>query len=202
MPMHHEPKKTTMVAVSAPSGAGKTTVCRALLEQNPNYRLSISATTRKPRPNEREGVHYFFLSKEEFMRRVKNEEFLEYQEVHGNLYGTLKSQVQELMEQGFTVLFDIDVYGALNIKKQYPEALLVFLMPPSLEELKKRLRERKTDNEEEIEKRLRRLPEEYAQAEKFDYIVINRDLAETVRQIQNIIKNHQKQRQNVSQSTV
>jgi guanylate kinase len=186
-----------LVILSAPSGAGKSTICRLLLERNPDFRVSISATTRAPRKTEKDGVHYFFLSEEEFFRKVKNDEFLEHEEVHGNYYGTLKSSVNALMDKGYTVLFDIDVNGALQIKKQHPDAMLVFIRPPSLEELKRRLRNRQTDDEAEIQHRLERLPLEYAKAALFDYDIVNDDLIATVDQIEQLIRKHQHQRANV-----
>jgi len=186
-----------LVVLSAPSGGGKSTICRLLLERNPDFRVSISATTRAPRKTEKEGVHYYFLSEKDFFDKVEKGEFIEYAEVHGNYYGTLKSAVKELQEKGYTVLFDIDVIGALNIKKQYPEAMLVFIRPPSLEELKRRLRNRQTDDEAEIQHRLERLPMEYAKAEHFDYDIVNDDLMATVEQIEQLIHKHQRQRENV-----
>lgn len=186
-----------LVVLSAPSGGGKSTICRLLLERNPDFRVSISATTRAPRKTEKEGVHYYFLSEKDFFDRVEKGDFIEYAEVHGRYYGTLKSAVKELQEKGYTVLFDIDVIGALNIKKQYPDAMLVFIRPPSLEELKRRLRNRQTDDEAEIQHRLERLPMEYAKAEHFDYDIVNDDLMATVAQIEQLIRKHQRQRENV-----
>ncbi len=178
-----------LVALSAPSGAGKTTICKELLERNPDFQLSISATTRKARDNEIHGRDYFFLSEDDFLKKVEAGEFLEYEQVHGNYYGTLKSTVDDMLRQGHIILFDIDVNGAINIKKQYPEALLIFIRPPSLEELKERLKNRKADDESEIKKRLERLPEEYAKAVLFDHEVVNEDLVCTIDQIERIVRN-------------
>jgi guanylate kinase len=190
-----QPQKATpkgkLVALSAPSGAGKSTIAKLLLERNPDFKLSISATTRPPRFTETHGVDYYFMSKEEFLERVARGEFLEYEEVHGNYYGTLKATIDELLSQGATVILDIDVNGALNIKKHFPNALLIFIKPPSIEELRRRLMSRKTETPETIEKRLQRLPLEYEKAEKFDVQVINDNLEETIRKIEEIIKNHQ-----------
>lgn len=187
-----------LVVLSAPSGGGKSTICKLLLERNADFRVSISATTRAPRKTEKEGVHYYFLSDKEFFAKVENGEFIEYAEVHGRYYGSLKSAVNELLAKGYTVLFDIDVIGALNIKKQHPEAMLVFIRPPSLEELKRRLRNRQTDDEKEIQKRLERLPMEYAKAAEFDYDIINDDLLATVEKIEQLIRKHQSQGDHVS----
>ena len=180
-----------LVAISAPSGAGKTTICKLLAQRNPDFRISISATTRPPRQNEKNGVDYFFLSPEEFQKYIREGKFLEYENVHGHYYGTLKSVVEQLLQKGYTVLFDIDVNGALHIKQQFPETILIFIRPPSLEELKRRLRERKTERPEEIARRLQRLPEEYGKARYFDYDIVNEDLEKTVQQIEEIIRKHQ-----------
>ncbi len=180
-----------LVVLSAPSGAGKTTICKKLVERNPDFRISVSATTRPPRPGEVDGVDYYFISPEEFQQKIARGEFLEYENVHGNYYGTLRETVEELLDNGFTVLFDIDVNGALKIKQQYPDAILIFIRPPSLEELKRRLRKRKTERPEEIEKRLQRLPEEYQKAVFFDYEVVNDDLLRTLLTIEKIIRTKQ-----------
>ncbi len=189
-----------LVVLSSPSGGGKTTICKALVSQNPDYKISVSATTRPARDNESNGVDYLFLSSQEFFQRVKNDEFLEYEEVHGNYYGTLKSDVQKLLEEGYTVIFDIDVNGALSIKKKFPEAILIFIRPPSLAELKRRLRARKTEDPDSIEKRLQRLPREYAKAKFFDYDIVNEELKKTIDQVQQIIETHQRRETYVSNS--
>ena len=190
--------KPQLIVLSSPSGGGKTTICKLLAEENPDFRISVSATTRKPRPNEKDATDYFFISQKEFFQRVENKEFLEFEEVHGHYYGTLKSTVQDLLDRGFSVLFDIDVNGAMSIKKHYPKAILIFVRPPSLTELKKRLRARKTDNEYDIERRLKRLPVEYAKAEFFDYDIVNHELDKTVNEIHNIIRERQQKETHVS----
>ena len=192
-------KKPQLVVLSSPSGGGKTTICRRLVKKNDTFRISVSATTRQPRSHEIDGVHYHFISNEAFQDRIRHNAFLEYEIVHGNYYGTLKQQVEGLLQDGYSVIFDIDVYGALKIKDQYPEAILIFIRPPSLEELKHRLKMRKSDSEGEIHFRLQRLPEEYAQAEYFDYDIINDDLNKTVTEILKIIDEKQKQEHHVSQ---
>ncbi len=194
--------QSRLVVLSAPSGGGKTTITKILAERNPNYKISISATTRPRRSFEKDGVDYDFLSEEQFFEKVRNGEFLEHEEVHGNRYGTLKARIESLLDDGYTVLFDIDVYGALNIKKQYPDAVLIFIRPPSMDELKDRLKKRKTDTSAEIEKRLSRLPEEYAKSVFFDYDVVNNDLEQTVEKITHIIENAQKQVSHVSNKPV
>jgi len=188
-----------LIALSAPSGSGKTTICHKLLERNPDFRLSISATTRPPRHSEQHGVDYFFLSEEDFRGKISRGEFLEYEKVFDHYYGTLRKTVEDYLRQGYSVLFDIDVNGALRIKQKYPTALLIFVRPPSLEELKRRLRNRKTDDPAEIEKRLKRLPEEYEKSKYFDHVVVNDDLERTVAEIEQIIRNYQEQLNHVSQ---
>lgn len=190
--------KPVLVALSAPSGAGKSTICQMLVERNPDFVISVSATTRKKRPNEIDGVHYYFLEKPEFERLIRENAFLEYEEVHGNYYGTLREKLDELRAAGKTVLFDIDVNGALNIKKADPRALLIFIKPPSLEELRRRLQARGTDSPAEIEKRLTRLELEYQKSELFDKIVINDDLETAVLEVENLIRTHQRECADVS----
>jgi len=190
--MSNKNGKSLLIVLSAPSGGGKTTICRELLKLHSDLKLSISATTRAPRPHETNGHDYLFLTEAEFNDKIRNKEFLEYEEVHGKLYGTLKSNVQKLLSRGNNVVFDVDVKGALNIKKEFPEAILIFIRPPSLEELQKRLKNRKAETAEEIENRLKRLPEEYAHASYFDYDITNNILNETVERITAIINNHKK----------
>lgn len=186
-----------LVVIAAPSGGGKTTVAHGLVERNPDFAISISATTRPARHNEVEGEHYVFLSKDAFFARVQADEFLEYEEVHGNYYGTLKSTVQQLIGEGKTVIFDIDVNGALRLKAKYPDMLLIFLQPPSVDALRKRLRGRQTDDLRQIEKRLQRLPQELEKAQYFDVNVQNAQLDLTIAQIEKIIRDHQKRYRHV-----
>ncbi len=187
-----------LIVISAPSGAGKTTVCKMLMARNNKIQISVSATTRPARATEEDGVDYIFLSQNEFKLKVNGNEFLEHEIVHGYHYGTLKSEVEKLLSQGFDVIFDIDVNGALTIKRKYPDAILIFLKPPSLDELKDRLKRRKSDNPDEIEKRLTRLPQEYQKSERFDYIVINDDLSRTVEIVEQILIENKKESQDVS----
>lgn len=187
-----------LIVISAPSGAGKTTVCKMLMARNNKIQISVSATTRPARATEEDGVDYIFLSQNEFKFKVNGNEFLEHEIVHGYHYGTLKSEVEKLLSQGFDVIFDIDVNGALTIKRKYPDAILIFLKPPSLDELKDRLKRRKSDNPDEIEKRLTRLPQEYQKSERFDYIVINDDLSRTVEIVEQILIENKKESQDVS----
>lgn len=167
-----------LIIFSAPSGSGKSTIINYLLTQNLNLSFSISATSRAPRGTEQNGVEYFFLTPEEFKQRIANDEFLEYEEVYKDrFYGTLKAQVEKQLAAGQNVIFDVDVVGGRNIKKFYGDrALSVFIQPPSLEELRKRLTGRGTDAPEVIESRLAKATFELSYAEKFDVVIVNDNL--------------------------
>ena len=160
---------------SAPSGSGKTTIVKHLLKRDFNLEFSISATSRPKRKNEVDGKDYYFLSTEDFKEKIANNEFLEWEEVYeGCYYGTLKTEVERIRNNGKNVIFDVDVAGGVNIKKYYKdEALSIFIQPPSIQELEKRLRGRNTDNEEVITKRVEKFNYELTFAEKFDKIIIN-----------------------------
>ena len=177
------------ILFSAPSGCGKTTIIKELMASEATERLdpkslafSISATSRKPRGDEQHGTDYYFLSEEEFRRRVAADEFLEWEEVYaGTCYGTLKSEVQRLWDEGKVIVFDVDVNGGRNLKRYFgDQALSIFVMPPSLEVLEQRLRNRGTDSEEAIAKRLGRSAEELKQAPHFDRTIVNDDLRHAV----------------------
>lgn len=167
-----------LIIFSAPSGSGKSTIINYLLKQNLNLAFSISATSRPPRGTEQHGVEYFFLSPEEFRQRIANDEFLEYEEVYEDrFYGTLKAQIERQLEAGQNVVFDVDVVGGCNIKQFYGErALSIFIQPPSIEELRKRLEGRGTDTPEVIEDRLAKASYELTFAPKFDKVIVNDDL--------------------------
>ena len=171
------------------SGSGKSTIINYLLTQNLNLSFSISATSRPPRGKERHGVEYFFLSPEEFRQRIANNEFLEYEEVYENrFYGTLKAQVEKQLEAGQNVIFDVDVVGGCNIKKYYgSRALSVFIQPPSVEELRKRLQGRGTDAPEVIESRIAKAEFELGFADKFDTVIVNDDLEKAKAQRMSIL---------------
>jgi guanylate kinase len=164
-----------LIIFSAPSGAGKTTIVRHLLEQNLNLEFSISATSRGMRHTETNGKDYYFLTEEEFKSKIDNNEFLEWEEVYsGTFYGTLKSEVERIRKNGKNVIFDVDVVGGCNIKKYYgDEALAVFVQPPSVEELRNRLISRSTDSSEVIEKRVAKAEYELTFANQFDRIIVN-----------------------------
>lgn len=183
-----------LIIFSAPSGSGKSTIINYLLTQNLNLSFSISATSRAPRGTEQNGVEYFFLTPEEFKQRIANDEFLEYEEVYKDrFYGTLKAQVEKQLAAGQNIIFDVDVVGGCNIKKFYGDrALSVFIQPPSLEELRKRLTGRGTDAPEVIESRLAKATFELSYAEKFDVVIVNDNLekaqAEALKTIRDFIQ--------------
>ena len=167
-----------LIIFSAPSGSGKSTIINYLLKQGLNLQFSISATSRPPRGTEQNGVEYFFLSPEEFKKRIANDEFVEYEEVYPDrFYGTLKSQVEKQLAEGQNIIFDVDVVGGCNIKRFYGDrALSVFIQPPSIEELRKRLEGRGTDSPETINGRIAKAEFELSYAPKFDLIVVNDEL--------------------------
>lgn len=177
--------KGKLIIVSAPSGSGKSTIVNWLMQEHPELNLyfSISCTSRAPRGEEKDGVEYFFLTPEAFKEKIKNNEFLEYEEVYENrFYGTLKAQVERQREAGQNVVFDVDVKGGVNIKKHYgKKALSLFIQPPSIEELRRRLEGRGTDTQEAIEQRIAKAAYELTFAPKFDRVVVNDDL-ETAKQ--------------------
>src|SRR5512143_4166733 len=176
-----------LFVVSAPSGAGKTTLCRALTDSIEDLRHSISYTTRKPRPGEIDGRDYYFVTEERFRDMVQAGDFAEWAQVHSNLYGTSRRVLNEMRMDGTDVILDIDTQGAGQIKEKYQEAVFIFIMPPSLEILEERLRNRKSDHEEEIAKRMRRAREEIKDFNMYDYIIVNRDFDRALTDIRSIV---------------
>jgi len=184
-------KRGKIIIFSAASGAGKTTILNHLRSVLPDLVYSISATTRKPRDREKDGVHYFFMGVDEFREKIASDEFAEWAEVHGNYYGTPKSFVDRTIESGNHIIMDIDVYGKVTFDKAYPDAIGIFVKPPSREELEKRLRRRGTDSEETITVRLANAEKETAFAEnngKYEYTIVNDDLEETKREVVDLVK--------------
>ncbi len=181
-------KQGTLVVVSGFAGTGKGTVMKELLGRYDSYALSISATTRNPRPGEVDGREYFFKTKEEFEQMIEHDEFVEHACYVGNYYGTPKKYVQEQLAAGKDVILEIEIQGALNIKSQFPDALLLFIAPPSADVLKERLVGRGTETEEVIEQRLARAVEESKGIENYDYLVVNDDLDECVENVHQMIQ--------------
>ena len=181
-------KQGTLVVVSGFAGTGKGTVMKELLKRYDSYALSISATTRNPRPGEVDGREYFFKTTEEFEQMIKDNEFVEHACYVGNYYGTPKKYVQEQLAEGKDVILEIEIQGALNIKSQFPNALLLFIAPPSADVLKERLVGRGTETQEVIEQRLARAVEESMGIENYDYLVVNDDLDECVENVHQMIQ--------------
>lgn len=182
--------KGKLIIFSAPSGAGKSTIVKRLLQQLPQLAFSISATSREPRTGEQDGQHYYFLSPEEFQKEIAREAFLEWEEVYPGLYyGTLRAEVERLWEGGKQVIFDIDVVGGLNLKQQFGKnALALFVQPPSLAILEERLRNRGTESEEKLQMRLAKAEQEMATASSFDHIILNDNLEVAVNEALQLVK--------------
>lgn len=180
-------RKGTLYVFTGPSGAGKGTLLSRLQEQDDRLFYSISATTRAPRPGETDGVQYYFLSKAEFEEKIAQNAFLEHARYVDNYYGTLEAPVNEKLEQGFDVVLEIEVQGAMQVHEKRPDAVMVFIAPPSFEELAARLRGRGTEDEEKVLKRLETAKEELKHQNEFDYVVVNDELDRAVEELQNIL---------------
>jgi guanylate kinase len=176
-----------LIILSGSSGSGKTTICRKLLEMYPQFRFSVSATTREPRENEENGKDYHFYSRDEFEALIEQGKLAEWEEVHGNLYGTLKETIERAIHEPGGMLMDVDPKGALRLKAMYPGAVTIFIKAESIDTLLARLRERKTESKDQIAKRLERYNEELPLAEKFDFIVLNKTIEQSVRDVASVI---------------
>ena len=182
-----------LIAISAPSGTGKSTLCEEIRRKKPEIKFSVSCTTRPKRNYEKDGINYYFLTEDEFKSKIKNNELLEYEEVHGYYYGTLINTLKNAISCKELMLFDVDVNGAMSIKKKYPRnTLTVFILPPSIEDLKVRLINRGTDSRKIIKKRLERTNKEMKFKDKFDTFMINDDLSSAVKKLNEIITNQEK----------
>jgi guanylate kinase len=182
-----------LIMIAAPSGCGKTTIAKAILTNHPDMLFSVSATTRPKRTSEVEGKDHFFLTKEKFNECLHNGDLAEWEEIYGNYYGTLKREINRALEQGRTMLFDIDVKGALSIRKHFPnESILIFIKPPSVEVLKNRLEGRKTEDPETLRRRLDRVPMELEQGQQFDFQVVNDDLQKAIDEVDEIVQTNMK----------
>jgi len=176
-----------LVVISGPSGAGKGTICRRLKEEISDLKVSVSATTRKPREGEVEGNSYFFIEEEDFINKINDDEFLEYAKVYGNYYGTPKKEVLKQLEDGNDIILEIDIQGALQVKNNYPKGVFIFILPPSLTELNNRIEKRGTDSKEVILKRMQSAYDELDYAFEYDYVVVNDEVEAAVDKIKHII---------------
>jgi guanylate kinase len=181
-------RRGTLFVVSAPSGAGKTTLCREMRLRLPELAYSVSVTTRPPRTGELDGVDFSFVTEARFREMLARGEFAEWATVHGNLYGTRAAALEQALAAGYDVLLDIDTQGAAQLRARYPEAVLVLIVAPSLEELEQRLRERRAEAEAEIARRLQRAREEIALWRRYDYLIVNRDVKEAMEHLASIIQ--------------
>lgn len=181
-------QKGNFIVISGPSGAGKGSICKELVKRCDNVWLSISMTTREPRSSEKHGVDYFFISKEEFLRNIEENKFLEYAIVHGNhYYGTPKEPINDYLNNGIDVILEIDINGALQIKEKYQEAVFIFILPPSMEELKARLMKRQTETEESLIERFKKSYQEINYISKYNYVVVNDNLSKATEKVKAII---------------
>lgn len=181
-------KKGKIIAVSSPSGGGKTSVVKQILKDFSEIVFSVSVTTRPKRANEVNGVDYFFVDDKEFEKKIAGNEFIEWERFYDYYYGTLKSFVDENIFKGKSVIFEVDVKGALSLKKIYPESFLIFIDPPSFEELVKRLKNRKTESEADLQKRIDRAKMELSHKQDFDYIFVNDELPKVYKDVKKLIK--------------
>jgi guanylate kinase len=181
-------KKALLVVISSPSGAGKTTVCQRILKRNQEYLYSISYTTRKKRKNEKDGKDYRFLSFKKFKEKIKRKELVEWAEVYGNYYGTSKKIVEKAQKEEKVLLLVLDIQGGIAIKRKYAESVLIFILPPNMKELERRLKRRATDKGLELKKRMGNVFKEVSFLPHYDYVVVNKNLKDTVRIVDQIIK--------------
>lgn len=186
--MIEEKTKGFLIVVSGPSGTGKDSICSKVASDLKNIEISISITSRAPRAGEKEGVNYYYISKEEFEERIKNDEFLEYAIVHNNqYYGTPKKEIEEKLNKGISIVLVIDIQGALKVKELVPDAIFIFIMPPSMEALKERLIARNTESKDKVLERFKRAYQEINEFKKYNYVIVNDDLNESVETMKAIL---------------
>ena len=185
--MQERKSRGSLFIISAPSGTGKTTLCKKLVSSLPDLKFSVSYTTRHPRPGEVHTMDYSFVSRNDFMSMVDRKEFLEWAEIYGEFYGTSKKRIEELTASGFDIILDIDTQGAMQIREKYREGTYIFVLPPSLEILKERLEKRMTNSKEDIEKRLKSSISEIKSYNKYDYVIINNIFKNALRELEAII---------------
>lgn len=173
--------------ISAPSGSGKTTLCEKIIKLIPNLKLSISYTTRQPRKREINNAHYTFINEKKFKAMIDKGEFAEWARVHGNLYGTSLKRLDEIRKSGYDIILDIDVRGAIQIKRKFRNAVYIFVLPPSMDELERRLRKRMSESDNEIKKRINRAKEEISYYKSYDYVIINSSIKKALRELETII---------------
>lgn len=183
-------KKGIIFVISAPSGTGKSTICKSLFKRVSNLKFSVSCTTRKPRPGEKNGREYYFISEPEFKRRIKHKEFAEWARVHGGYYGTPKSYLEKSIRSGKDILLDIDVVGAMSIKKHFPEAVMIFIKPPTFTELKRRIMSRGTETPRSLRIRLSNAKKEMKYEKKYEHIIVNDKVAEAVKELEAVVNCH------------
>lgn len=180
--------ESKIFVISAPSGGGKTSIVKSVLKDFPELKFSVSATTRPCRENEIDGVDYFFITEQEFLKKIQNQEFIEWERFYDYYYGTPKDQVYRAIENNFPILLELDVKGALNVKKIFPQAVLIFIDVPSLDELVRRLQARKTENESDLKKRIERAKMELNYKNQFDYIFVNNKLEDVTEEVKNLFR--------------